>query len=227
MTGGAEVLADEAVGAVAADDVARADRAAVAVGVGAARARPPSPPASSPTTSQPRQHVDGSERARLRVEQALELGLREHVRLGPAGEAAATGWRSSSSISPACVAPLVDVGRLGERGELVADPGGLQDAGDLVVEVHRARQRVRRRLLLEDADPPAALAEQDRERLADRTVADDGDVVRRLHVAHRSAAAWAPAISSARSSGARNDGGGGGPQLYRLFVPSHTPGFQS
>ena len=38
---------------------------------------------------------------------------------------------------------------------------------------------------------------------------------------------WAPVIRAARSSGARNDGGGGGPQLYSPRGPSHTPGFHS
>jgi hypothetical protein len=61
------------------------------------------------------------------------------------------------------VAPLVDVGGLGEAGEAVGDPGGLEDAGDLVVEVHRARQRVRVGSLLEDHHGPAALRELDAE----------------------------------------------------------------
>jgi MarR family transcriptional regulator, transcriptional regulator for hemolysin len=38
---------------------------------------------------------------------------------------------------------------------------------------------------------------------------------------------WAATMSSARSSGARNDSGTGGPQLYRALMSVQTPGSQS
>src|SRR5690606_33750870 len=38
---------------------------------------------------------------------------------------------------------------------------------------------------------------------------------------------WAPVMISARSSGARNDGGGGGPQLNRPRAPSRVSGDHS
>ena len=40
-------------------------------------------------------------------------------------------------------------------------------------------------------------------------------------------AEWLPVISAPRSSGARKDGGGGGPQLNRPLAPSSTSGVQS
>ena len=57
-----------------------------------------------------------------------------------------------------------------------ADPARLQDAGDLVVEVHRPRHRVRLGPPLEHRDPVAVLSEEDGERAADRPVPDDRDV---------------------------------------------------
>jgi len=38
---------------------------------------------------------------------------------------------------------------------------------------------------------------------------------------------WAPVIMAARSSGCRNDGGGGGPQAYRPCPPSRSSGVHS
>ena len=38
---------------------------------------------------------------------------------------------------------------------------------------------------------------------------------------------WAPVIMAARSSGCRNDGGGGGPQAYRPRAPSRSSGVHS
>ena len=38
---------------------------------------------------------------------------------------------------------------------------------------------------------------------------------------------WAPVIMAARSSGCRNDGGGGGPQAYRPCAPSRSSGVHS
>ena len=60
--------------------------------------------------------------------------------------------------------------------ERSGDARELEDAADLVVEVHGARQRVRLGPALDHLHAPAALAEQDGEGLADRPVADDRDV---------------------------------------------------
>ena len=79
-----------------------------------------------------------------------------------------------------------------------------------MVEVHRARQRIRRGLFLEDADLPPALREQDREQLPDRAIADDRDVAVE-RAGHDQPCA--PVMSAARSSGERKDAGTGGPQL--------------
>ncbi len=67
----------------------------------------------------------------------------------------------------------------------------LEHAADLVVEVHRARQRIRLGPALEHLHAPAALTEQDREELAHRPVADDGDVDRVRHATFRIVSAWA------------------------------------
>src|SRR4029077_2296069 len=100
--------------------------------------------------------------------------------------------------------------RLGHPGEAVGDAGGLEDAPDLVVEVDCTRQWIGGGLLLEDPHPPSPLPEEDGERLPDRTVADDRDVVA---VAHRALQSCAPIMGSAGAAGGRKDGGTGGPQV--------------
>src|SRR5262249_48000060 len=106
---------------------------------------------------------------RPRIECALELRLREHVRLRPARDAHLLATDQQQRVAGR-VLPLVDVGGLGETWQLVAESGSLENSRDLVVEVHGARQRIRHRLLLEHADLPALLAEQDGEYLPDGAV---------------------------------------------------------
>ena len=74
------------------------------------------------------------------------------------------------------VAPLVDIGGLGDAPQLLADATRLEDAPDLVVEVHGARERVGLGPPLQHHDGSSELAEQDRERRADRPVPDDRNV---------------------------------------------------
>ncbi len=74
------------------------------------------------------------------------------------------------------VAPLVDVGGLSDAPQLLADATRLEDAPDLVVEVHGARQRIGLGPPFQHYDGSSELAEQDRERRADRPVADDRNV---------------------------------------------------
>src|SRR5262249_30431905 len=114
-------------------------------------------------------------------ERPLELGLREHVGLRPAGETRSSGADDQERLAGG-VPPLVDVRGLGEARDVRAQAGGLEDARDLVIEVDCAGERIGRGLLLEHGRAPAALAEQDSERLSYGTVADDGDVVPIVHV---------------------------------------------
>ena len=113
--------------------------------------------------------------SRARREQRLELGLAEHRRERPAGRAGADATEAQQRRARG-VAPLVHLGGLGHGAQLVADAARLQQAADLVVEVHRPRQRVRRGPLLEDDDRPSELREQHREHEPRRPRADDRDV---------------------------------------------------
>ena len=110
----------------------------------------------------------------------LELGLVEHRRCRPAGRAVA-GPAESQQRRARAVTPFVDVGRLADRPQLVADAARLEDATDLVVEVDGPRQRVRLRPPLEHRDGAPELRQKNRERAADGPVADDGDVDTSTH----------------------------------------------
>jgi len=79
-------------------------------------------------------YLDRRQRAGSNVQQSLELGLREHVRLRPARRARRLALEAEQRLARG-VAPLVDVRRLGHPDEAVGDARGLQDASDLVVEV--------------------------------------------------------------------------------------------
>ena len=109
------------------------------------------------------------------VEHVLELGLVEHRAVRPAADAGAAESEAQQGATLG-VAPFVVVRHLGDRGELPADPAALQDAGDLVVEVDRSGERVRRRPALEHDHAVTELTEQDRQHAADRPVSHDGHV---------------------------------------------------
>ena len=93
------------------------------------------------------------------------------------------------------------------RAPVRAQPDVLQDAGDLVVAVHRTGHRVGGRPPLDhrDAVPgPYSLT-------ITSTCCSSWWKVSSM--ADPYSAPWTPAIRPARSSGARNEGGGGGPHL--------------
>ena len=71
-----------------------------------------------------------------------------------------------------------DIRQKTSAADLVTDAARLDDAPDLVVEVHGPRERVGVGPLLEDRDRPAALCELDAEDQPDRAGTDDGDVDR-------------------------------------------------
>ena len=185
MTGTEISVAHGAVRAVAADDEARRDP-------GAVRGRDD----HRVVTRFDAGYFDAAthvhaERARPPFEQLLERGLVEHRRRGPARRAVA-GPTEPQQRRTRAVAPLVDVGRLADRTELGADAARLEDAADLVVEVHRARKRVRLRPSLEHGDGAPSLREQDRECAADRAVADDRDVDGLRRAVHAERSGWWP-----------------------------------
>ena len=63
-----------------------------------------------------------------------------------------------------------------DGGDLLGQPGRLEDAHDLAVEMHGARQRMDLAVALVDVDRESGLAQQVRQQRADRAAADDGDV---------------------------------------------------
>ena len=81
-----------------------------------------------------------------------------------------------SSVVPLPFRRLVYVHRLGDGSELLPDPAGLEDAPDLVVEVHGLGQWVGLGPTLEDDDGALELGEQDGESDPDGSIADDSDV---------------------------------------------------
>ncbi len=109
------------------------------------------------------------------LEDCFELGLAEHRREGPARQRGtdATEAQQRRALS---VAPLVDLSRLRNGPHLLPDAARLEDAADLVVEVHRPREHVRAGPLLEDDDRPPTLGELNAEHETDRAGTDDGDV---------------------------------------------------
>src|SRR5579884_3599023 len=74
------------------------------------------------------------------VEQPLEGGLVEHRRKGPA-RGAVPDPAEAQQGHPGGVSPFVDVGWLDDLAQLRPYAAGLQDAPDLVVEVHRPGER--------------------------------------------------------------------------------------
>ena len=131
--GRAKMGTNEAVGAVAADDVTRLDGKPTAIHRGDVQPHGPIGRIDADHLVSP-VHLDGRQRTGARVEQSLELGLREHVRLRPARRARRLALEAEQRLARG-VAPLVDVRRLGHPDEAVGDARGLQDASDLVVEV--------------------------------------------------------------------------------------------
>jgi hypothetical protein len=126
---------------------------------------------------------DGRELPGALVEERFEGGLVEHRRRRPPGRAVA--FAPEAQQGRACaVAPFVDFGGLGDRTELGPDAAGLEDAAHLVVEVHRPGQGIGPGPALEHDHRPA---EQDRQRVADRAVTDDGDVDHAVGVDHTDA----------------------------------------
>ena len=127
--------------------------------------------------------VDGHASRRNRpTERVLEVGLEERVGERPAGGAV---WEfevdDQGAVGPE---PLVSVDGQQIVEQLVRDAEQLQDAHHLVVETDRARKPVGRGEALVHRRLDSVAAEQGCGRRADRSVADDHDVVLLLHECH-------------------------------------------
>ena len=113
------------------------------------------------------------------VDRPLELRLEEHVVGLPPGRRRAAGLEAQQQLTVGAE-PAVVVDRNHLVGQHLGQPERLQQPHDLVIEVHRARETVDLGEALEHRHPMPGAAEQRRERLPDRAVADDRDVEFRL-----------------------------------------------
>jgi len=180
VDGERDEVAHGAVRAVAADDVASAylvsvgcaDGDAVVVGGEVVDLDAPA-------------HLDRAQSVSAFFKQRFERGLVEHRRQRPTQRLLARSPEAQQRRARR-VAPLVDVGRFGDAAQLVGHPTGLEDAPDFVVEMHRARQGVDRRIALVDRDGQSGQAEQISEQRADRAVAvlEAGEDDAVLHLGH-------------------------------------------
>lgn len=120
---------------------------------------------------------DGRELGGGHGEDGLQFGLGEEVGGRPPRGARARPVDADQGLA-VTVVPLVVVGhRVRDGADLFADAGGLEDAADLVVEVHGARQAVGLGPAFQDEDLVPRTGQQDGQELADRAEADDGHVV--------------------------------------------------
>jgi hypothetical protein len=186
VQGAAHLGADEAVRAVGADDVAGGQGAPLA------GARDPVSLLDDDGERLVRLVLDGDDLPaalhryrRLVLNQLVELGLEqwldEEVGGVPAGGTHA-GPVDELEVLAVGVAPGVHgVVGLDRRALVGAQAEGLEDAGDLVVEVHRPRHRIERRMPLDRGDTVAGAAQQRGQHLADGAVSGDDDVVLLVH----------------------------------------------
>ena len=122
-------------------------------------------------------------------EHRFESGQVEHGRNRPAGGSVA-GSAEAQQGGPFAVAPLVDIGRLDERTQPVPDAARLEDAADLVIEVHRSGHRIGNRPAFQHDDRMPALGEQDGEDIARRTEPDDRHLGVESSTPHGRAHGW-------------------------------------
>ena len=121
-----------------------------------------------------------AERRQPLAERVLDRGLVDEQAHREAGRRRLHG-STSKEQAPGTVHEVEPV----ERPAVDGDAGLGEDAERVAVEVRRARDRVRRRRPLQHEHADAALAEQRRQRAADRTEADDGHVEAGGGVRHR------------------------------------------
>ena len=107
-------------------------------------------------------------------QQLLQVRLVEHVGLRDAVHPGGCPAELGHDLMPRVEQPEA-AARPGAGQEVVADAGPVQDAGDLVVQVHRARQRVRRRVAFQHDDTDPGVCQQQRGRRADRPGANHDD----------------------------------------------------
>ena len=115
----------------------------------------------------------------LGVQLALERGLVNEIHLGPARDRA-RGPVNRQQLLPVGIEPAIDRRRSGDLFDDRSQPGGVQDAMDLVVDADRTRQRIDLVPPLEHADAPAHAVQQQGREFADRPIADLDHVEIRL-----------------------------------------------
>ena len=106
---------------------------------------------SSPETSAPRWKLISGCCADPGEQQLFQVGLVEHVGLGEAVHACLLPAEFGHHLVPG-VEQAQPAARPGPGQEAVADAETVQDPGDLVVEVHRARQRMRLEVAFQQGD---------------------------------------------------------------------------
>ena len=173
----AERLAHKTVGAVAGDDIARRHA------LGPVRALHRQGHAAGCLLERRERHAAPQGHVRKArhpgLHGAFELGLEEEVIVRPAKSLRQPG--RAEIADHAAVGADVDMPlRLAhQRAHRIGEAGRLEDAHHLVVDVHRARQRIGLGLALDHQRAQTRVAEQVRRHRADRAASDDRDLVLR------------------------------------------------
>ena len=178
-------LPDRAVGAVAADDIAGSQRLA-----GGGLDRNALLVLCQAGDLHAAAHMD-AHASGLLVEEGFQGGLVEHQRLGPTRQAHSVAAQAQQRET-VTVAPLVEVSRFADPGQVLAQTARLDDTGHLVIHMHGPGQRIGAGLPFEHDHRPALLGQQDGQRGPDRPVADNGDVGVEFHVGHGVRRDWCP-----------------------------------
>jgi FMN reductase len=146
---------------------------------------------------------------------------------------AATGGTARHSLAlEHAIRPLFTYLRAGHRAHRgLRRHAGLGLGGQLRQRAHRPHRAGRRRAGRHDRPAPArSRGRSVRIRGAIRAAAPHYVMRARTSwqpARRRQRVAWAPVIMAARSSGCRNEGGGGGPQAKSPRAPSRSSGFHS
>ncbi len=183
-----EMLAHEAVGAITAEQEARAQNLLPACGTLSNRHGHAVIVLGEVDSAPSEHHVHGRVSGHAGAEQLLELRLHEGDRRRP-GQRMRRRLRLEFLDHPPIHAQVVRPGmRRGELGDALRQSASLEDAHDLMVEGQRARLVVDVELGFDHADAQPQAGEQIRQRGAHRPEADDEGIVGHLLEPPRAAA---------------------------------------